>query len=134
MNAVVQKEIPIDQLLGEVSTLKSHGARFVTITCLDGGETLELIYHFDKDYDLTNIRVRIQKGQTLPSISPLYFAALLIENEIQDMFGITVDGLVIDYHGRFLLAEDAPKAPLIKAHGVSIDARVKSETEVKHAS
>jgi hypothetical protein len=33
---------------------------------------------------------------------------------LQDLFGIKVADMVIDYGGRLLLTEDAPKAPLNK--------------------
>jgi hypothetical protein len=39
---------------------------------------------------------------------------VLVENELQDLFGIQVADMVIDYGGRLLLTEDAPKAPLNK--------------------
>jgi Ni,Fe-hydrogenase III component G len=35
----------------------------------------------------------VPKDTLVPSISPVYFAAFLVENEIQDLFGIRFQGL-----------------------------------------
>jgi NADH:ubiquinone oxidoreductase subunit C len=111
-------DITTVSLLNEVASRMPQGFRFVTVTCLDGGDHHEIYYHFDKDYQLCNLRLQLPKGQPLPSISRIYFAAVLVENELQDLFGIKVADMVIDYGGRLLLTEDAPKAPLNKSVSV----------------
>lgn len=89
-----------ESLLREFETLKSAGWRFVTITCLEiDQDTLEIIYHFDKDLELANYRMQMPKTETLPSLSPVYFSAFLVENEIIDLYGVTFDGLVLDFGG-----------------------------------
>ena len=108
-------ETALDHISTEVWKLKHDGYRFVTMTCCDRGETHDILYHFDKNYVLENLRLRLPKGQALPSISKIYFAAALVENEIKDLFGIPVQGLAIDFEGRFLLSEGAPAAPFNKA-------------------
>ena len=112
-------------LHAEVFALRRKGYRFVTMTCSDLGDGFDVLYHFDLNYELCHLRLRLPLSEPLPSISDVFFAAVLIENEIKDMFGIDVQGMAIDYKGRFLLAEDAPKAPLLKALGVPIDARLR---------
>jgi NADH:ubiquinone oxidoreductase subunit C len=123
------KQINISQLIGEAAELKGSGHRFVTVTCRDAGETHELTYHFDKDYQLVNLRINSPKGNVLPSISSVYFAAVIVENEIKDLFGIDFSGLAIDYQGRFILSEGAPKAPLNKTHGIGVDARIRETSQ-----
>jgi NADH:ubiquinone oxidoreductase subunit C len=108
------KEIVVENLLAEVGAIVPQGYRFVTMTCVDVGEQFDIIYHFDKNYNLYNLRLKLAKGGSLPSISPIFFAALLVENEIKDLFGVNVTGLAIDYEGRFLLSEGAPVAPQSK--------------------
>jgi len=105
------KEINRDNLLNEIAPMGPRGYRFVTITCVDCGDHFEIMYHFDKDYELTTLRLNLAKGQKLPSISDIIPAAVLVENEIRDLFGIEVKGLILDYEGRFMLSEDAPQAP-----------------------
>jgi hypothetical protein len=41
----------------------------------------------------------------------VYFAALLVENEIQDFFGIAFEGLAVDFKGMLYLEEEAIKTP-----------------------
>jgi ech hydrogenase subunit D len=119
-------EITLPQLHPEVWSLKNRGHRFVTITCTDLGEAHDVLYHFDKDYELCHLRLRLPRGEALPSISPLFFAAVVVENEMQDLFGITVSGMAVDYKGRFILSEGAPLAPLNKPVGIGIDIRTKA--------
>ena len=108
--AVVTKE----NLLHEVAAKCVLGCRFVTMTCNDLGESLDLIYHFDQDLNLENLRLLLPKGETLPSISVICPPAALVENEIQDFFGVSFTGLTLDYGGKFLLSEQAPRAPLAR--------------------
>jgi ech hydrogenase subunit D len=119
-------EIMVYELQNQVAAIHQQGYRFVTMTCLDRGETHEILYHFDKQYQMKHLRVQFRKGAPVPSISSQYFAAVLIENEIKDMFGVNFTGLAIDYQGKFLLAEDAPKTPLNKTvPGVSVQIQAK---------
>ncbi len=104
-------EIDANGLIGAVAAKRAAGYRFVTITCTDLGDAHDLLYHFDRDLSLENLRVRLPKGAELPSISSEYFAAVLVENEIADLFGIAITGLVLDYRGRFLLSEGSPRTP-----------------------
>ena len=107
-------EVTLEGLLNAVAAKEPLGYRFVTITCIDLGEAFDLIYHFDKDYVLYNLRLKLARNEELPSISSIYFAAVLVENELKDLFGIPVTGLVIDYEGKLLLAEGAPPNPMRK--------------------
>lgn len=120
------EEIPVIRLHQAVWDLKRQGYRLVTMTCTDLGDAHDVLYHFDKDYALRHLRVRVPHGESLPSITELFFAAVLVENEIQDLFGLTVTGMVVDYKGRFILSEGAPVAPLNKPVGVGIDIRAKA--------
>jgi len=107
--------IPIDHIHEKVWLLKQDGYRFVTMTCCDEGEVHDVLYHFDKNYELKHLRVKVRKGESLPSISGIYFAALLVENEMKDLLGVAVNGMLIDFQGHFILAEGAPKTPLNKS-------------------
>ena len=101
--------IEIDRLLGEAAGLKTAGYRFVTITCtaLDANQ-FDLLYHFDRNLELRHLRLTLDAGRDVPSISPIYFAAFLAENEIQDLFGIRFTGLAVDYQ-RTLYGEESTR-------------------------
>jgi ech hydrogenase subunit D len=116
MSMEIENCVPVtsDRLLEQVAARKPMGYRFVTMSCVDVGGAFDILYHFDKDYALSNLRMRIEDGQSVPSISSIYFAAALVENEIKDLFGLSFTGLALDYEGRFMLSEGAPTAPMRK--------------------
>lgn len=113
--------IEFGNLLHEVTHKKKQGYRFVTMTCLNAGDGYDILYHFDRKYQLCTLRLHIAQGRELPSISGIFFASLLIENEIKDMFGIQIEDLAIDYGGRLLLTENAPRTPLNKQCGMTVE-------------
>jgi len=121
-------EIQLDSLMGAVAIKRAAGYRFVTMTCSDLGDSYDLFYHFDKELNLENLRLKLPKGATLPSISSEYFAAVLVENEIKDLFGIEITGLLLDYQGHFILADGAPKGPFNRVEvGTGVDTKAQKE-------
>jgi len=104
--------VSAEELVGEVARLKVLGYRLVTLSCTElDASTVDILYHFDKDLGLKHLRLTALKAEAVPSISPVYFAALLVENEIQDFFGLRFEGLVLDYRGMLYLEEEALKTP-----------------------
>jgi len=108
-----------------VVKLTARGHRFVTVTCteLEPGQ-VDLIYHFDKDLELVNLRLTASIGAGVPSISEVCRPAFLVENEIKDQFGLNFAGLVLDYQGTFYLDEEVKAGPFCK-----LSVREKSEPE-----
>jgi ech hydrogenase subunit D len=107
--------VGFDTLIGETTKLKLNGYRFVTISCLDLDEsTFDIIYHFDKDLVLKHLRFTVAKGVAIPSISPVFLAAFLVENEIQDLYGLKFQGLAIDYGQTLYLESEQRTAPFCK--------------------
>ena len=70
--------------------------------------------------------LELAKDAELPSITEVCPCAFVIENEIQDLFGITITGLALDFSKHFILNEDAPEKPFCRVPGVSV-----STVEVK---
>lgn len=118
----VQENLTLENQQERIGALLLRGYRFVTMTVADGGEAFDIYYHFDLDYEMTTCKLVLPKGTELPSISGICFAAVIVENEIQDLFGIKVTGLAIDYERHFLLAPDAPAAPFCRVPGVGVTA------------
>ena len=116
----VNEVITLENQQDRISALLPQGYRFVTMTAVDSTTHFDIYYHFDRDYELYNLQLKLDRDAALPSISGLCFAALLVENEIQDLFGITVTGLVLDYHQHLLLTKDAPVKPFCRVPGVSV--------------
>ena len=104
-----------DMLVGEVAAIKVAGFRFVTMSCVElDGNRVDILYHFDKDLALKHRRLTAFKDSAVASISPVYFAAFLAENEIQDLFGIRFKGLVLDYARTLYLDGDVKVTPFCK--------------------
>jgi ech hydrogenase subunit D len=100
------------QIVEKAAEFFKQGFRLVAITCA-AKESFELTYSFDKDMKVTNVRVVFPKNDpTLPSITGSYFAAFTYENELHDLFGISVSGLALDFKGKFYkLSVPTPFAP-----------------------
>ena len=107
------KDITLDTLKDEVQKLLDDGWRLVTLSAVDlKDEGQQILYHFDKDFAEVNLRLAFSKGTVIPSISGIYFMAVLVENEIQDMYDITFSDLPLDYSGTFYLEGEVVKGPL----------------------
>lgn len=91
------------QIVAEATKLKADGYRLVTMSSVEiDAENMEILYHFDKNLKMKNLRLSLKKGGSIPSISGVLFTAFLVENEIRDQFGVIFEGLVIDYQGKLL--------------------------------
>lgn len=100
------------ELVKTVEGLKNDGYRYSTMICLKANDGHDLIYVFEKDNKLKNLRYFVKPGEKPKSMSGIYLCALLIENEYQDLFGLTFEGLAIDYKGHLYLTPNSPKSPL----------------------
>ncbi len=102
-----------DQVIGETARIKAEGYRFVTLSYVEkDADQVEILYHFDRDFQMTHLRLTITRDTAIPSITPVFLAAFLVENEIQDLYGLRVAGLAIDYNRTFYLDEEVRQAPL----------------------
>lgn len=107
--------VSLDEVIEKVAKKKVEGYRFVTLSCAELDEnTIDILYHLDKDLKLISFRLTVPRNVAIPSISPVYFAAFLVENEIQDLFDIRFTGLVIDYERTLYLEEDVKITPFCK--------------------
>ena len=112
---VKQKFLPIDssQLLTKVKDLKAKGYRFAQACATTMDEKhFEIIYSFDKDHMLTNLRLTVSQGEQVESITGDFWPAFIYENEMHDLFGIKFAHMALDYEGKFFkVAEPTPWNP-----------------------
>ncbi len=102
-------------LIAEAAARKAEGKRFVTISCVElESDDCDLIYHFDQDLELENLRCTVPRNEPVPSISGVYLAAFLVENEIQDQFGLRFEGLVLDFGRSLYLDEEVTTLPFCR--------------------
>jgi membrane-bound hydrogenase subunit beta len=73
---------------------KYDAAHLSTVSGVDKGETFEILYHFASPAANINVRTEIPKAAPhIASICPVIPGAILYERELQDMFGLVVDGI-----------------------------------------
>ncbi|MDR2109467.1 MAG: NADH-quinone oxidoreductase subunit C [Coriobacteriales bacterium] len=101
MNPQVFKDIEPAQMRAEVESYHSRGWRFVQICGSTLPEGVELLYSFSDGEPLENLRMVVDNGSELPSISDLYLNAFFFENETHDLFGVSFKGIAIDFGGEF---------------------------------
>lgn len=117
-------EIEVDQLLSVTHEMNDTGYRFVTLTCVTLGENMvDITYHFDKNYEMKNYRIKVDRNTAVPSISGVYFSALLAENEISELFGVEVKDMIVDYKGHMLLTDESPDSPQFGGSQIVIEKR-----------
>ncbi|RLI11187.1 hypothetical protein DRO33_04495 [Candidatus Bathyarchaeota archaeon] len=75
----------------------SPEARFMTISAVDEGLDIELLYHVDLKGTVVTVRIKVPKEEMeVLDISHIAPAAEFIEREIRDLFGIEFVGLKPD--------------------------------------
>jgi membrane-bound hydrogenase subunit beta len=69
-------------------------AYLATISGVDKGENFEIVYHFANQSACISLRTLTPRASPhIPSICPEIPGAILYERELQDMFGLVVDGI-----------------------------------------
>ena len=107
-------DVTIDNIVGEVMNMKNDGQRFVTLsTYQEADGRIGILYHFDKDYENTHLRLVADMDKPIPSVSGVYFGALLVENEIRDQWDVVFDGLVLDFNRTLYLDPEVTQVPLV---------------------
>jgi ech hydrogenase subunit D len=98
-----QQLITIDkkELVAKAAAMRKDGFRLVQISCTLT-ENFEITYSFDKEYQLFNLRCTFPKSDpTIDSITEPYLCAFTYENELQDLFGLTVKDMKLNFNGTF---------------------------------
>ena len=95
-------EVTVETLVSEVSKMYDEGYRLVQIGCGKYGDIFEINYSFDKDYRFVNLRLKIEEGVVVPSITGVYLCGFIYENEIHDLFGVTIKDIAIDFKGNLI--------------------------------
>ncbi|MGI6105057.1 MAG: NADH-quinone oxidoreductase subunit C [Raoultibacter sp.] len=89
---------------------KEEGYRCVQMLCTNTDDGIDMQYTYMKDDNLENFTVKaVTKDMTVPSITKYYLSAFFFENEAHDLFGVTIDGNLLDFGGKFYaIAENEP--------------------------
>ncbi len=86
----------------DAASRQAQGWRYVQMLAVNNEDDVDVVYSYMKYGALDNVVISaLPKDAHLPSITDLYLEAFVCENEIHDLFGITFDGLAIDFLGNF---------------------------------
>lgn len=96
------EQITPDVLVSRARAFHAEGCRLVQICATTLPDALELTYSFELDAHLRNLRLLVpHPGAVVPSISQVFWCAFIYENELHDLFGLDVQGMAVDFHGKF---------------------------------
>ncbi|WP_027399702.1 NADH-quinone oxidoreductase subunit C [Anaerovorax odorimutans] len=95
--------IPVtaSELYSKVSDLNEDGYRLVQACCTKVSEGFEIIYSFDKEHELLNLKLTIPEEEEIMSITGITWSAFIYENEMQDLFGVKFKHMSLNYGGHF---------------------------------
>jgi ech hydrogenase subunit D len=92
--------ITVDALLRKAQAMRQQGYRLVQISATRLPDQLELTYSFALEGRVTQFRLHlVEEAPRVPSISSIYWCAFLYENEMHDLFNLTVEGMAVDFKG-----------------------------------
>lgn len=93
-------DLPLERLHAEASIMKGENWRFIQTHAVNTDDGIDLYYSFMKDGVARNYRVKgVKKGTPVPSITDLFLAAFVFENEARELFGVDMRDIAIDFHG-----------------------------------
>ena len=93
------RQVEPESRITEVLKLKNRDYRLIQICAENAGDGFDVTYSFGKEYKMVGLRLSIMPDDEIVSISDIYAPAYLYENEMHDLFGITVKMMSMDYHG-----------------------------------
>lgn len=123
------RSIPLDKLIDTCKERKNEGYRLAQLCPkLERDDSITLIYTFVKESEMINYKVSgIKKGVTeVPSVTELFIAAFVFENEAHDLFGVNVVGNLIDFQGKFYSFAEGVEAPMTIVTPAQLAAREKT--------
>ena len=123
------RSIPLDKLIDTCKERKNEGYRLAQLCPkLERDDSITLIYTFVKVSEMINYKVSgIKKGVTeVPSVTELFIAAFVFENEAHDLFGVNVVGNLIDFQGKFYSFAEGVEAPMTIVTPAQLAAREKA--------
>ncbi|MBQ9955609.1 MAG: NADH-quinone oxidoreductase subunit C [Eggerthellaceae bacterium] len=102
--------IPLSELKACAQARKAEGSRYVQTLAVNTEAGVDIVYSFMLGDRMSNYKlVAVKESDVVPSITDEFLAAFIWENEIHDLFGITFEGISIDFGGKFYnVAVDKP--------------------------
>lgn len=94
------------EFLMKVMEMKAQNYRLMQAHAVSIENGYELSYTFGKDYEWVSLRLVIDENEEIPSITHIYDAAFLYENEMAELFGVKIKMISVDYHDKLYRIDD----------------------------
>ncbi|MBO5246140.1 MAG: NADH-quinone oxidoreductase subunit C [Eubacterium sp.] len=93
-------QISTGELLIKVMEFKKDQYRLMQAHAVSIENGYELSYTFGKDYEWISLRLVVDEKEEIPSITYVYPAAFLYENEMAELFGVKIKMIEVDYQDK----------------------------------
>ena len=123
------RPLAIDQLIDTCKEYKEKGYRLdQLLPKLERDDTITLIYTFVMGEEIVNFKIGgIIKNETVvPSVTELFIAAFVFENEAHELYGVNIEGNVLDFKGNFYKFPEGVEAPMTIISPEQLAAREKA--------
>ena len=92
--------LQLDRLRDTAHRMKDEGWRFIQTHAAYNEPNVDLYYSFMKDGNVVNYRIEgVTKEDPVPSITDIFLAAFVFENEARELFGVDMRDIAIDFQG-----------------------------------
>lgn len=92
--------------LMKVMEMKNDNYRLMQAHAVSIENGYELSYTFGKDYEWVTIRLVLDENAEVPTVTNIYPAAFLYENEMAELFGVKIRMISVDYHDKLYRIDD----------------------------
>ena len=123
------RPLALENLIDTCKEYKEKGYRLdQLLPKLERDNTITLIYTFVLDNEIVNFKIGgIIKNETVvPSVTELFIAAFVFENEAHELYGVNIEGNVLDFKGNFYKFPDGVVAPMTIISPEQLAAREKA--------
>ncbi len=123
------RPLALDKLIDTCKEYKEKGYRLdQLLPKLERDNTITLIYTFVMGDEIVNFKIGgIIKNETVvPSVTELFIAAFVFENEAHELYGVNIEGNVLDFKGNFYKFPDGVDAPMTIISPEQLAAREKA--------
>ena len=101
--------ITVVEFMPQVLRFKRDGWHVVQLCAARLPDGCELSYSFGKGYDMRTLRLTVGDSEVVPSITQAFPGAFLQENEAAELFGVRIENIDGDYHGKlYRIAGETP--------------------------
>ncbi len=123
------RPLALDQLIDTCKEYKEKGYRLdQLLPKLERDDTITLIYTFVMGEEIVNFKIGgIIKNETVvPSVTEFFIAAFVFENEAHELYGVNIEGNVLDFKGNFYIFPEGVEAPMTIISPEQLAAREKA--------